>query len=94
MEFEISLPVINGEKQSLLCTNKSKLSAIVKKSSKEATHSLDLPHALIAPINEGDILGYINYKIDGEVVSSSPVIAKETIKEIKYKKGILGSVRN
>ena len=93
-EFEISLPVINGEKRSLLCANRDELSAIVKKSQEEAIHSLDLPHTLLAPINQGDILGYIHYKIDGEIVSSSPIIAKETIKEIKYKKGILGSVRN
>ena len=89
-ELEYALPVINGDKSELRCRNQYEISAILRKDSTEATLVAELDKFAVAPIKKGEVIGYVHYKIDSEIVASSPLIATETIKEQKYKKGIFG----
>ncbi len=89
-QLEYCLPVINGEKTEVRCSNSNELYSIVAKNEEEAELFIELNHFITAPIEKGETLGHVYYKINGEIVASSPLTSNETIKEIKYKKGIFG----
>lgn len=56
--------------------NKSKLSSI------ELVYNI--PENLNAPIAEGDVVGSIVYKIDGQQIGKSDIYANESVKKIKF----------
>lgn len=77
-----TLPVIKGTKNTLSIerTTKKPLSLMLCRSDKITT-KLNLPSTLKAPVRQGDILGYEEYYLNGELLSQSPVIAGETVPE-------------
>lgn len=77
-----TLPVIKGTKNTLSIkrTNKNPLTLMLCRSDKITT-KLNLPETLKAPVRQGDILGYEEYYLNGELLSQSPVIAGETVQE-------------
>ncbi|MBP3436914.1 MAG: D-alanyl-D-alanine carboxypeptidase [Clostridia bacterium] len=67
-EIEWRLPVINGSVPFVDISNEMGYSVIEKRNSASYTVSLDIPALPVAPIERGDILGYLCiYKEDKEV---------------------------
>ena len=44
----------------------------------------DIPESLTAPISNGQIVGSIIYKIDGEQIGKSDIYASETVEKIGF----------
>lgn len=60
-------------------------SAVLKKgSSSKLTQQTVLPDRISAPVTEGEVLGRVDYLLDGEVVMSSDILAAENVKKISY----------
>ena len=59
--------------------------------SDKITTKLNLPETLKAPVRQGDILGYEEYYLNGELLSQSPVIAGESVqkRDFNYYKNIV-----
>lgn len=47
----------------------------------------DLPHYLYPPISEGEVLGHVHVKMDGETVADIPLVATESVAAIPKKPG-------
>ncbi|UXI02721.1 D-alanyl-D-alanine carboxypeptidase family protein [Photobacterium sp. TY1-4] len=45
------------------------------------TASIELKGKLMAPVQEGDVVGQILYQVDGETVAQAPLVALETVTE-------------
>ncbi|MBI9098036.1 MAG: D-alanyl-D-alanine carboxypeptidase [Spirochaetaceae bacterium] len=45
------------------------------------TSVLTLPDEVTAPVSEGDILGYVQYKTDGGELDAFPIVASETVEK-------------
>ena len=54
------------------------------KSSKELTKEITLYEDVCAPINKGDVIGKVEYYIDGECVSVKNIVSSETVDKITY----------
>ncbi len=89
-ELEYSLPTLNGDKLEIGCHNASELSAILQRNAGEGKLVVELDKFIVAPVNEGDVVGQACYTIKGKIVASSPLVATENVKKQKIKKGIFG----
>lgn len=69
---EISL---SCEEQKLLLT---------KGSSSKIKSQIVLPEYISAPISEGDEVGYVEYSVDGEILTKLPIRAAENVNKIGY----------
>lgn len=49
---------------------------------KNVIQSVNLPETINAPIQQGEKVGEITYQLNGEIISSTNIIAKETINKI------------
>jgi D-alanyl-D-alanine carboxypeptidase (penicillin-binding protein 5/6) len=63
-----------------------KFDAILEKSvgGREVETVIDLPDHVAAPIQAGDRIGTVEYRIDGELLGSVPVKAAENVEKIGY----------
>ena len=77
------IPVLGGTKTFVTVKN-APFASVVRKNGMNVEIVFDIPQALQAPIFEGDVLGKIYYKLDGEKIGESDVIACETVVKIKY----------
>lgn len=75
-----SMPVIGGRAESVALRLDGDLTLLVKKGA-EAGVSLqaDLPESVSAPVNEGDVVGWVSVLQDGETVAKLPVVAAESV---------------
>ena len=81
-KISTTLPVIKGIKNSIsIRPTSAKSISLMLCEKDEITIKYNLPTILKAPIRKGDILGYEEYYLNGELLSQSPIIADETIKE-------------
>ena len=87
-EYAIELPVLNGTGETVRVTNAEQIKLSLPKGSPSPNREVKLPRFLTAPLNEGEIVGYVEYRLNGKTVGSSPLIATDTVREIKYKKGL------
>ena len=46
--------------------------------------SMDLPATLVAPIEEGQVIGTVRVKLDGEVVAERPLVALEAVERAGF----------
>lgn len=74
-----TLPVLGGKKDSVLldCTPQSFV--LEKGQDKKVEILTELPENLKAPVEKGQILGKIVYKLDGTELSSKEICAKESV---------------
>ncbi len=77
--YAVSLPVVNGKKETLTAVNSDTLAATLKREHGEVTCRIEAPRFLYAPVNEGDIVGRIICVCDGKEIASCDLIAKETV---------------
>ena len=76
-EYCYNVPIINGDKESILVTNDKDISIIVKKGDRSLSKHIKLIRYAVAPISEGDVLGEIIFTIDGKEVDRCHLIARE-----------------
>lgn len=84
-EFNYSLPVVNGEVNSINVKNKDKLNYIYTNNTPEITKEIRLQRFAVAPIKRGDIVGSIEFKCDGKIIATTDIIASESVEETKTK---------
>ena len=76
-EYCYNVPIINGDKESILVTNDKDISIIVEKGNRSLNKHIKLIHYAVAPISEGDVLGEIIFTVDGKEVDRCHLIARE-----------------
>lgn len=82
-EFNCSLPILNGNKDSITVTNRDELRHIFINDTPEITKEIRLPRFVAAPIGSGEVVGSIIYKVEGKVIASTDIIASESVDEAK-----------
>ena len=90
-EYRYSLPVLEGEGEEIIVSNKDSLSVIKNASEHEVESQVNLGRYAVAPISEGDVLGEVVFKIDGEVCGRVPLVAEYSINK-KKNEGIFGRI--
>lgn len=87
-EYLLSLPVIGGVEQSVLCSNVDSVSATlptsVNKSDLEFT--LESPSFLYAPVEKGERVGKLICLLDGEIIGETEIKAEYSVPVVVYKK--------
>ncbi len=84
-EYSASLPVLNGNAESINVQNRDKLKYIYMYSAPNVTKEIRMPRFAVAPINSGDVVGSIVFKCDGKIIASTDIIAVESVAEAKEK---------
>lgn len=89
-EYTVSLPVINGKDQTVLCSNVSQISATVPSNIgiENCTFTIKMPHFLYAPVEKGDKIGTIVCSFDGKVIGESDILSQYSVETVVYKKSI------
>lgn len=78
------LNVVGGVKQSVPVVS-GKFIDVLKKGEREKIQKVyEIPQKINAPINKGDIVGRVLYKIDGEIIGQSEVYAGEEVKRVDF----------
>lgn len=88
------LPVQNGvpESQDLSCEAKVSLAldterqdlSLLLRADEEVTESLEIWDELTAPVEEGSIVGQLNYRLNGENIYSCPVQTSEAVEAVDF----------
>lgn len=83
-EFIENSPVTKGVSDSIALYS-SPFSIVVDKS-KQGTIEMvyEIPETLVAPLKEGDTVGQVIYKIDGEQIGVSEIYVKNSIEKISF----------
>ena len=79
-EYSYDLPVINSKGKTVRVANTAALSAVMKRTEAEAQAHIKLPKYIIAPVNEGDILGSVIFTVDGEMIGKLDLVALDEVK--------------
>lgn len=92
-ELAFDVNILNGEKETVRCSNPNEISLILKKTQGEIKRVTELNRTVSAPIKKGDVLGQVFFKSGETVLASSPLIAESDVEEIKIKKGPFGFLK-
>ena len=82
-DFSFSLPVLDGDAESVAITNTEAKSVITKKGEHEIKKYIKLCRYTIAPVKAGDILGEVIFTMDGEELARVPLVARESVNKQK-----------
>lgn len=93
-EFTYTLPVISGEGDKVTVSNEKLIKGVFPKGEAEIAAHVKLSRYVAAPICEGDILGEVIFTKDGEEIARANLIAKNSIKESKKRKGFFSNFIN
>lgn len=81
-------PVVNGTSKSVRVCNRDGITLSMPVAGREPEKEVRLPRFLPAPLVKGEIVGYVEYRLNGKTVGESPLVVSESVGEIKYKKGL------
>ena len=87
-DYTITLDAINGNKSSFLCSNLENFNVTLKHGNNNISVSLEANRLVSAPVKQGDCVGKIVFRNNGEEIGSLKLYALERVKEIHYKKSI------
>lgn len=81
-----TLPVTGGTKNTVAVRQTTTPLSLMLCKKDKIVVKYSLPTLLLAPVRQGDILGYENYYLNGELFYQSPIIAKSTVpkRDLKY----------
>ncbi|MDR1892902.1 MAG: D-alanyl-D-alanine carboxypeptidase [Oscillospiraceae bacterium] len=74
-----TLPVAGGQKATLTLTTESAGAPVIDVSNAKVTKTVTLPRFVYAPVEKGQPLGKITYKIENVTVAESLITAAETV---------------
>lgn len=86
--FSCELPVIGGLSSSVRVASSKELSVFISRARGDISTSVLLPRFVYADIKEGEVLGEIIYRCDGKIIASSPIVATESVSQMRYKKNL------
>lgn len=87
-DYTLDIPIINGKKSSILCSNLDSLSVTVKGEA-NISANFEVNQMLCAPIKQGDYVGKIVFKNNDKEIASLKLYALENVKNINYKKSFI-----
>lgn len=77
------LPVKKGRVKNMTLSAEGKIPLLLKKGSESAlTEEIELAEELAAPVREGEVLGYVHLKNDGQEVGQIPITAALTSEKL------------
>lgn len=82
-ELTFDIPVFNGNSQTVRVTNSDEISYLSENDSDEIKLKTDVSGALVAPIKEGEAIGFVYAYIGDRLVGSSPLVATQSIEAKK-----------
>lgn len=86
-DLSFDCPVVNGTTATVRVENRDGITLALPAGS-EPTKEIRLPRFLPAPLEKGEIVGSVEYRLNGITVGYSPLVVCEAVGEIKYKKGL------
>ena len=94
--YILTLPVVGGKEQTVLCTNTSEISAIMPRdiSAEACDITIEAPQFLYAPIENGEIIGRLVCRANGEIIGETDIAAEYSVPAIKYKKSFWQRIRD
>lgn len=76
---------VKGGKKDILPIYNESFSIVVDKADKAKVEAIyEIPESISAPIREGDVIGKIRYKLNGEVIGECNIYAGEAVAEIGF----------
>lgn len=86
-DLSFDCPVVNGTASTVRVENRDGITLTLPEGA-EPTREIKLPRFLPAPLVRGEIIGSVEYSLNGKIVGYSPLVTVEGVGEIKYKKGL------
>lgn len=83
--YTFSIPVINGEKDTVNAATASLVKILKKEDALHITTVCELDRFYYADVKKGDILGELVFCGNGKELGRTPIIAKQSVKAIRYK---------
>lgn len=96
-ENELSLNIVGGESETIkLRPEKTPVFLIPPEEIQNLTKRIYLPAFEYAPLNSGQVLGYVEFLYKGEVVSTIPLVTENAVfeKQVKPKKTLWQKIKN
>lgn len=85
----ITVPLVGAIENDINLVSKDKISITVKKGEKEKIEKVvEVPSFLYAPLKQGQIVGKIKYKLNGNVIASNDLLVSEDKDALKKEKNI------
>ena len=78
-EYEYEIPVLDGECKTVTVANKDAASMIRERGEADFESHVKLSRFVVAPINEGDILGEVIFTLEGEEYARVNLVAMQSI---------------
>ncbi len=78
------LSVAGGVKEKIAIESMTFEALLSKGKEKDVTVKLLLPKKVAAPINKGDLVGKLEYSLNGEIIGTSDIVAKESSARISF----------
>ena len=77
------IPISKGVSSSVSAVLSSDAGVLLKKGEESnIVQNVNLPEEITAPINEGDKLGEISYSLNGEIIATIDIVAKNSVAKI------------
>ena len=86
--FSQAVPVVGGDTDFVTAVNSIPLRITVPSTLPQIFCTVELPHFLYAPIEEGETVGYLTYTVGGQLLARIPLRAGDTVNQITYKKSL------
>ena len=83
--YGLSVPVISGTKDSVLCAPKEDLTVLLPKDHGAIVCRIEMSRFEYAPVDQGETLGKITYFCDGSEIGSTDIISSQSV-ELKKQK--------
>lgn len=87
-DYTVALNTIGGNKSTFFAENIDGLNVTLKKGNTNISAVLEANRLINVPVNKGDIVGKIVFYNNEEIIGSIPVVSKENVGALKYKKSI------
>lgn len=87
------VPLVGSDENELICTTKVPIKAIVDRNeANKITQLVELPAFVYVPIKEGDIVGKIQYILNGKVIETNDLFAQKQCNYSNKEKNIIKKI--
>ncbi len=92
--YNVELNAIGGEKSTFIAGNNDGLRITLERKKHNISAVLEANRLISAPVQKGDLVAKIVFYNDGELIGSLPLYARESVKELNYKKSFFERLFN
>ena len=93
-EFSTQLNVTGGNAQYVIAKNSTELSCVLARGHGELTCTVETTGVIYTPVNEGDVVGRVIYKLGDKVLASSELVASNNVKQSEHKQSFWERLRS